>query len=189
MEPFSGMRRVKQISLSHCGPAVLVALFSFLGARVSQRAITRSLRAQNKIKKYGFVMKEMARAAKIYGGEGKFVFWQKRNTKISDVDLVVNKYRFPVGVEWQGVFYENEDEDNGHYCIVTEIDKKQGCLWLSDPFPEFTGVDRKFKIGFFRKRWWDVNMIKGRKITDKRMMFVIVPRGEIWPKKLGMRRG
>ena len=57
-------------------------------------------------------MKEMARAAKIYGGEGKFVFWQKRNTKISDVDLVVNKYRFPVGVEWQGVFYEDEEGDN-----------------------------------------------------------------------------
>ena len=31
---------------------------------------------------------------------------------ISDLDLAVNKYKFPVGVEWQGVFYENEDEDN-----------------------------------------------------------------------------
>ena len=188
MEPFPGMRRVKQINLSHCCPAVLVALFSFLGARVSQRAITRSLRAQNKIKKYGFVMKEMARAAKIYGREGKLVFWQKRNAKISDVDLAVNRYMFPVGVEWQGVFYENEDEDNGHYCIVTEIDKKQGHLRLSDPYPEFAGVDRKFPIVFFAKRWWDKNVIRGRKVMDKRIMFVIAPRGDSWPKKLGMRR-
>jgi hypothetical protein len=53
-------------------------------------------------------------------------------------------------------------------------------------------VDRKFKIRDFEKRWWDENEIKvsgtskRRLIKDKRIMFVITPKGESWPKKLGM---
>ncbi len=186
---FPGMKRVKQISVSHCGPAVLSSLFSFLGVSVSQRKITNSLRAKNKIKMYGLGIHEMGKAAKVYGQKGKFIFWKKSKATINDIDKIVNKYKFPVAVEWQGVFYEDEDEDNGHYSIVTEINKEKGYLRLADPYHKFVGVDRKFKIEFFVKRWWDTNMVSGREIYDKRMMFVITPKAVDFPKKLHMIKG
>lgn len=185
-EPFPQMERVKQISISHCGPAVLSSLFSFLGVKVSQRKITASLRAQNKIKRFGLNLSDMAKAAKIYGQGGKFVFYRKINAKVSDIDLIVNKYKFPVGVEWQGVFYEEGDEDNGHYSIVTQVDREKRYLRLADPYHKFSGTDRKFAIKDFLERWWDTNIIKGRELFDRRVMFVIVPKSEKFPKKLGM---
>lgn len=189
--PFPTMARVKQVSNSHCGPAVIVMLYSFLKVKVSQRGLVSSLRAQNKIKNFGFNMKDIARATKI-AGKGSFVFWRKSHAKISDLDLIVNKHKSPVAVEWQGVFYEFSDGDDGHYSIVTEINKKAGYLRMADPYSTFIGVDRKFKIKDFEKRWWDSNEIKvagttkPRTVVDTRMAFLIAPIGETWPKKLGM---
>jgi predicted double-glycine peptidase len=189
--PFPEMARVKQITSSHCGPAVLTALYSNLGVKTSQKGIVASLRAQNKIKKFGLSVKDLVRASRIVG-KGAFSFWKKSNGKISDLDLIVNKYKYPVAVEWQGVFYEEEDEDNGHYSIVTKVDKKVGTLRISDPYSHFAGVDRKFKIKDFEKRWWDENEIsvsgtsRKRLIVDNKVMFTIVPKGQSWPKKLGM---
>jgi len=185
--PFPEMRRVKQISPSHCGPAVLEALFSHLGHKISQTAVVRTLRAQNKIKKTGLSVKDLAKAANALS-KGKYVFWRKSHSTMSQVAKVINEYKYPVGVEWQGVFYEFEDEDSGHYAIITGIDREKGILRIADPFPEFAGIDRKFEIKFLLKRWWDVNIIKGRKIRDEKMMFVITPKSETWPKKLGMRQ-
>mgnify|MGYP000271131883 CR=1 FL=1 len=187
--PFSKMRRDRQISSSHCGPAVLSTLFSFLDVYVSQRKITNSLRVKNKIKKYGVTVPELAKAAKIYGKKNDLLFWKKSKSTISNLDLIVNKYGYPVGVEWQGVFYEDEDEDNGHYSVVTAINKKLGSIRLFDPYYKFADTDRKFKIKDFVRRWWDTNLIKGRTIRDERMMFVITPNGVDFPKKLGMIKG
>lgn len=184
---FPEMARFKQISVSHCGPAVLASLYSYLGVKISQRSVVASLRAQNKIKKFGFNMHDMAKGAKI-AGKANFSFWKKTNAKVSDLDLAINKYKSPVGVEWQGVFYEDEDEDNGHFSVITKIDKEKGYLRMADPYYKFVGVDRRFKIKEFERRWWDENMINGRNLHDKRVMFVITPKSESWPKKLGMSR-
>ena len=184
---FPKMRRVKQITSYHCGPAVLTSLYSNFGVKASQKGIVASLRAQNKIKNYGLSIKDLARASKIVG-KGVFSFWKKASGRISDLDTIVNRYKYPVAVEWQGVFYEDEDEDNGHYCIVTRVDKNAGTLRISDPYMKFAGVDRKFEISAFFKRWWDENTVKGRVLRDNRVMFVITPKGESWPKKLAMTR-
>lgn len=188
---FPKMKRIKQSTIDYCGPAVLVSLYSFVGVKTSQRRIVASLRAQKKIKDYGMTVKELAKASRIIGKK-RFVFWRKSNSKVSDLDTIVNKYKWPVGVEWWGIFHEYEDEDSGHYGIITKIDKKAGYLRISDPFGEFAGVDRKLKIKEFVKRWWDENEIKvagtsrKRTVVDNRVMFVIVPKGESWPKKVGM---
>lgn len=184
---FPELARISQASASHCGPAVLASLYSFLGVKISQRSIVVSLRAQNKIKSLGLNMHDMERASKIIG-KSAFSFWRKTNAKISDLDLAVNKYKCPVGVEWQGVFYEDEDEDNGHFSIITKIDKKRDFLRIADPYYKYAGVDRKFKIKEFEIRWWDENIIKGRNLHDKRVMFVITPKSDSWPKKLGMKK-
>ena len=185
---FPGIKRAKQIDSNSCGPAALVTLYSFLGVKASQKGIIVSLRVKQKIKKYGLSIRDMARASKIIGKRA-FSFWKKINAKVSDLDLAINKYKSPVGVEWQGVFYEDEDEDNGHFSVITKIDKKNGYLRMADPYYKFAGVDRKFKIKDFEKRWWDENIIHGRNLHDKRVMFVITPKGVTWPKKLGMKKG
>ncbi len=190
---FPAMKRVKQIDVYSCGPAVISALFSFLGKRVSQKGVIVSLRAKNKIKSLGLNVKDLAKASNAIGRK-KFVFWKKTEGKISDLDTVINTHKFPVGVEWQGVFYEDEDEDNGHYGIITALDKKAGYLRMADSFSKFAGVDRRFRIKDFEKRWWDQNEIrvagtsKRRVLTDKRMMFVITPVDTSWPKKFRMKK-
>lgn len=184
---FPNMARIRQVDVNSCGPAVLASLYSIFGIKVSQKHVVISLRAQNKIKKFGLSMADMAKASSIFGKKD-FVFWKKANAKVSDLDLIINKYKCPVGVEWQGVFYEDEDEDNGHYAIITKIDKKTGFLRLSDPYALFAGVDRKFKIKEFVNRWWDENTIKGRNIVDNHIMFVITEKDVSWPKKLGMKK-
>lgn len=188
---FPTMSRLKQIDIYSCGPAVIAMLYSFLGVKTYQKRIVTSLRAQKKIKTWGLSVKDLARGARIIG-KGSFSFWKKANSKVSDLDLVVNKYHYPVGVEWQGVFYEYADEDDGHYSIVTRVDKKSGYIRMADPFHKVAGVDRRFRIKDFLGRWWDSNEIKvegtskPRTIVDRRMMFVITPKKETWPKKLGM---
>ena len=126
-KPFPGMKRVRQISSYHCGPAVIVELFSFLGKNISQIAIVRSLRAKNKIRRLGLNIHDLARATNILG-KNEVVFWRKRQSTINDLSNIVNKYHYPVAVEWQGVFYEDEDEDSGHYAVITKVDKKSNYL-------------------------------------------------------------
>jgi len=196
-KPFPGMRRVKQISIYACGPATLEMLFSFVGLRVSQTSLIKSIRAWNRIKLYGIDVNDMAKAAGI-AGKKKFSFWRKQKSSLNDLYLIVNKYKYPVGVEWQGVFYENEDEDSGHYGIITKVDKKSGFLRIADPF--FNGffgygdVDRKFKISQFLKKWWDTNEVKvagtskTRTVKDIRMIFLVTPKDSVFPKNLGMTR-
>ena len=191
--PFPHLKRIKQKTSSYCGPSVLVSLFSFLGVRTSQGRIVRSLRAENKIKDTGLVIKDLARAVRIVG-KARFTFWKKEDATIGDLDRIVNKYKFPVGVEWQGVFYEDEEGDNGHYCIITEVNKAKGYLKLSDPYKRFTGLDRKFRISDFEKRWWDSNEVnipysKIKKLVyDRKLMFLITSKKEIFPRSLGMVR-
>jgi len=180
---FPSLKRVKQITSSHCGPAVLVSLFSFLGVRTSQGRIVKSLRAENKIVDTGLVIKDLSRGVRIVG-KGQFTFWKKEGATIGDLDKIVNKYKVPVGIEWQGVFYEDEEGDNGHYSVVTEIEKEKGYLRLFDPYKKFAELDRKFKISDFEKRWWDVNGLE----YEKKLMFVITSKKETFPRRLGMIR-
>jgi len=183
--PFPSMKRVRQISSYHCGPAVISELFSYLGKDISQSAVVKSLRATNKIKSVGLNIHDLARATNALGRQ-EVTFWRKHKSTANDLSLAVNKYKYPVGVEWQGVFYEDEDEDNGHYAVITKINKEANYLRMCDTYADFSGVDRRFRINDFARRWWDVNRIKGRNIIDKKTMFVITPRDETWPKKLGM---
>jgi len=192
-KPFPTLKRIKQATSSYCGPAVLVSLFSFLGVRASQSRIVRSLRAENKIKDMGLVIRDLARAVRIVG-KGKLTFWKKEGATIGDLDKIINKHKFPVGIEWQGVFYEDEEGDNGHYGIITQVNKEKGYLKVSDPYKKFAGADRKFRISDFEKRWWDSNEIaipysKIKKLVyDRKLMFLITPKKETFPRSLGMIR-
>jgi hypothetical protein len=89
---------------------------------------------------------------------------------IDDLDTIINTLRIPIGIEWQGSFGQYADDDNGHYSVVTAIDRKENSITLSDPFYYFAGTDRVFPIDEFLSRWWDVNEITQ---TDKSVVNVI----------------
>jgi len=191
------MARVREISNYSCGPATLEMLLSFVKVKASQTSMIKSLRAQNTIKIYGITVGDMAKVVKI-AGKGKLSLWRKHRASINDISLTIDKFKCPVGIEWQGDFYENQDEDLGHYAVVTRIDKESANMRIADPyfnsFFKYDDLDRKYKISEFVKIWWDINEVKvtgtskRRKIKDTRVMFVITKKAESWPKKLGMKK-
>ncbi len=194
-KPFASMTRVREISNYSCGPATLEMILSYVGCRVSQKRIISSIHAEKRIKIYGINIKDMAKATRILGKKN-LVFWKKERASINNISSVIDKFNYPVGVEWQGDFYENQDEDLGHYGVVTRVNKDSGYLRIADPyfnsFFHYHDLDRKYKISEFVKIWWDFNEVrvagrsKRHKFKDIRMMFVVTPKGESWPKKLGM---
>jgi len=55
---------------------------------------------------------------------------------------------------------------------------------LADPYKKFAGLDRKFRIRDFAKRWWDENGL----VYDRKLMFLITSKKEEFPRSLGMIR-
>jgi len=196
---FPSMGRVKQKNNSYCGPAVLEMLYSFLGRKVGQEEIVQAAKISRKIKSRGMLVEEMALAIKTLTPE--YNFWSKRKSQTSELSEIVNRYNFPVGVEWQGVFKykglreDDEDDDPGHYSVVTQISVSDKKIFLADPFRVYAGRDREFTLLEFERRWWDINEIvdratrKKKQMDDYHLMFIIVPKESDFPARLGMRLG
>jgi hypothetical protein len=190
---FPTMKRVAQKTSSHCGPAVLEMLLSFVGVYADQDEFVNAIGIGPKLKEYGMVVPEMASAVKILAPQ--LSFWYKTDSTLSDLSNLVNNFNFPTAVEWQGVFYEDEDDDNGHYSVITHISTANNIVVLSDPYTRFAGTDRRFSIMEFEQRWWDESEIKdnltGRTqiMRDNHMMFIVTPKDASFPDLLGMTRG
>lgn len=190
---FPTMRRVEQITSSHCGPATCVMLLSFLGVDVSQESIVEEGGAGNKIEQEGMLVSEMA--ISVARLTPQFQFWHKEGANLNDLKKLVNEYKYPVAVEWQGVFYEDADDDNGHYSVITHIDTINNLVVLSDPYRRFAGVDRTFHVLEFENRWWDENEITDPLTgsteikTDHHMIFIITDKNAQFPEDIGMVRG
>ncbi len=190
------MQRISQITGSYCGPAVLAMLLSFNGISVSQEEIVRVSGVASKIKSNGMTLEEMAVAIRAIMQD--YVFCFKRHASIRDLALLVNTYKIPVGVEWQGIFdYEtgdDDDDDPGHYSVVTAINEKDKKILLADPDRHYAGKDREFRIIRFERRWWDINEVtnpitkKTKQIDDYHALFVIVDKKTEFPKELGLRK-
>lgn len=189
------MKRVRQKTDAFCGPAVLEMLAGFIGFSINQNRLVRLSKMEKRIDRYGMNVQDLGKALKIVIPD--VAFWYKENSKIGDLDQLVNEYKFPVGVEWQGVFEEYTEKDfpdDGHYGVVTHVDKKKNVIFISDPFRRFAMKDRQFKLDFFTRRWWDSNEIRDSKTNkvkeykDNHMMFVITPRNHTFPEEVGMTR-
>lgn len=192
---FPSMRRVGQINSSHCGPAAVRMLLSYVGVGVLQKEIVAAAEVGSKIGWRGMLVEEMARAVRKLAPEVEF--WSKEKSTLGELGRVVNEYKHPAGVEWQGMFLpEHQDEDEGHYCVVTRVDLVNNVVAMADPYycrryPE----DREFTVAQFGKRWWDINLVtdeesgRDKEVVDERVMFVVVLKGKNWPEELGMTRG
>lgn len=191
--------RVKQVTESHCGPAVCQMLLSFLGSHATQGEIVAAAGCEDIIFNRGMLIEELAKGVKKVA---PFVtFWFKENATLWDLQEISEKHKHPVAVEWQGLFYATEKEekeeagnkshDFGHYSIVKEADKKTDRLVMLDPYPPYYKEDRIFSLKWFEKRWWDENDVtKGGYdyvVHDKHAMFLITKKGTFFPKNLGMK--
>ena len=168
-------------------------LFSYLGVYIDQDEIVEAAGVGDKLKIFGMTVFEMKLAVKnLYPYAA---FWFKPDSSLRDLTDLISEYHFPVGIEWQGVFYEDDDEDNGHYGVITHIDTANNVVMVADPYKRFAGVDRRFPVLEFEDRWWDENEVRD-KITGKtsivredKMAFVITPEEASFPELLGMVKG
>lgn len=191
--PFPNMARVRQITNDHCGPAAVVMLLSHLGLAIGQEELVAAAGAEDKLHDLGMTVDDMAVAIKTLLPEVRM--WSKLGGEVGDLETLSNVYKYPVGVEWQGVFEHedgNDDDDAGHYSVITGVDRDNGFIRLADPYRLYAGKDRILPLKQFRKRWWDVNEVwdKGRRrrrlVCDERMMFIITPAKEVFPREIDM---
>jgi hypothetical protein len=191
-----------QISESHCGPAVIQMLLSNLGVEVTQEAIAQSGGAQDLIELNGMRVDQLALAVRSLAPQTQF--WYKDHSGLSDMIKLVTKYRVPVGIEWQGLFEdedgeeegnsETEDSDYGHYSVVVYANRRKKELIIVDPYKDYIAQDRIFSFEDFLDRWWDFNELtdastgETRLVEDDHMMFIVMPKDVLIPLELGMKR-
>ena len=189
---FSRLRRIEQITENHCGPAVLQMLLENIGVEVTQEEITEAAGATHTIDSHGTRVDQLAKAVHQFAPDAKL--WYKEHASPEDLEYVLDECKFPVAVEWQGLFddEDDDDEDYGHYSIISDIDNAKDELIIVDPYKDFIDQNRILKMSLFLKRWWDFNEVKdphtGEKVfkKDEQLFFVVVPRDVAFPTELGM---
>lgn len=142
-----------------CGPASLKIVMDYYGISVSERKIAKAAGAT---KEKGVSFDGLARAAKHF----KFNVFYKKNSSLDDIEKFINK-KIPVIVDW---FLE----DDGHYSVVSGIDRKN--ILLMDP--SLDKGKRKISREDFLRVWFDFRGKFIRKPEDLvlRLMLVAVPK-------------
>jgi peptidase C39-like protein len=190
---FSLLRRIGQITENHCGPAVLQMLLENIGVKVTQEEITEAAGATRTIATHGTRVDQLAKAVHILAPGAKL--WYKERASLDNLEYVLDECKYPLGVEWQGLFEDSVDEDDddyGHYSVISHIDKAKDELIVVDPYKDFVDQDRILKISLFLKRWWDYNEVKdpltGKKIfkKDEQLFFVVTSLDVSFPDELDM---
>ncbi len=189
---FSRLRRIEQITENHCGPAVIQMLLENIGINAAQEEITEAAGATNTIALYGTRVDQLAKAVQQLAPIAKL--WFKEKASADDLQYVLDICKFPVGVEWQGLFddMDEDDEDYGHYSIIAHIDKAKDEVIIVDPYKDFVEQSRIVKMSTFLNRWWDFNEVKdpdsGEKTfkKDEQLFFVVAPLSVTFPAELGM---
>lgn len=189
--------RVSQQTDSHCGPAVLELLFSHIKKSFTQDEIVAAAGATKTVIAQGTRPAQLAKAvAKL---TPQFQFWFKQNATVQDLEVLVHTYQCPVGVNWQGLFYDTPEQekkrrgdDNGHYSVVTDINLLKDQITITDTYREYSKKPRKFSLEWFEGRWTD-SVIDIDKQTGKRsftqtqnFIFILAPKQATFPKRLGM---
>jgi hypothetical protein len=189
---FNRLRWIEQITENHCGPAVTQMLLENIGVHVSQEEITEAAGATHTIETHGTRVDQLAKAVNNLASDARL--WYKENGTLENLEYVLEVCKFPVGVEWQGLFgdVDEEDDDYGHYSIISHIDRWKDELIVVDPYKDFVDQNRIIKVNIFLNRWWDYNEVMnlqtGEKTykKDEQLFFVVVPRNVSFPADLGM---
>lgn len=188
-------RQFIQISESHCGPAVLQMLLDAIGVTAHQDDITRAAGAEHTIEEHGTRVDQLALACSRVAPQTQF--WYKYHASLDDLRYLLGR-GYIVGVEWQGLFYDSEDEEEddgeyGHYSVITHLDEDRQAFIIVDPYKDFSNQSRIFSVSMFLRRWWDTNDItdqytgQKRVVKDTRLLFFVTPLGEYFPPERNFR--
>jgi hypothetical protein len=190
---FPSMRRVQQVTSSHCGPATLEMLASFCGLNITQRQFEAALGIGRHLYTHGNTIDQMGEVCeKVLPPH--LHFWYKHESSLIELEQLVEEEHQPIGIEWQGVFEEDADDDDGHYSVVTHLSLDEDLILISDPYGRYAGTDRIFRAGFFEQRWWDTNEVfdpqigRERKVRDFHSLFVIAPDSLTFPQRYSLTR-
>jgi ABC-type bacteriocin/lantibiotic exporter with double-glycine peptidase domain len=196
--PAIHLPRVTQQTDSHCGPAVLELLLGYVGQSFTQDQIVRAAGIARRIKKNGTRPNQLAQAtAKLAPA---LQFWFKPRTSVSDLVELIKTHHQPVGVNWQGLFYDTPEEeaanapdgDYGHYSVVVGIDPAHDRITIVDTYPGYSARPREFSLRWFESRWWDlardvdVKTGQDESVRTKRLSFIITTKTAEFPRELGM---
>lgn len=159
---------------------------------VTQEEITEAAGATRTIETHGTRVDQLAKAVHQLAPDAKL--WYREKASEDDLEYVLDVCKFPVAVEWQGLFddEDEDDEDYGHYSIISHIDKVKDEIIVVDPYKDFVDQSRIVKTSLFLTRWWDYNEVKdpqtGEKVfkKDEQLFFVVAPRNVSFPDQLGM---
>lgn len=146
-----------------CGPASLKMVFDYYGVSVSEKEIAKLAGAS---KEKGTSIEGLIKAAKHFG----FQVFLKKKSSLDDLRYFI-KRKIPVIVDW---FFEDE----GHYSVVVDIDKKN--IVLMDPTLRKILIyirRRKMSLEKFLRVWFDFpgNYIREPKDLILRLILVITP--------------
>jgi len=167
-------------------------LLENIEVNVTQEEITEAASATHTIESHGTRVDQLAKAVDKLAAGAKL--WYREKASPEDLEYVLDVCKFPVGVEWQGLFddVDDDDEDYGHYSIISHIDKAKDELIVVDPYKDFVDQSRIVKMSVFLNRWWDFNEVKdpqtGKKVfkKDEQLFFVVAPLDVSFPAELQM---
>jgi hypothetical protein len=167
-------------------------LLENIGVNATQEEITEAAGVANTIETHGTRVDQLAKAVHQLAPIAKL--WYKEKATPEDLEYVLDICKFPVGVEWQGLFddMDEDEEDYGHYSIISNIDKARDELIVVDPYKDFVDQSRIVQMRTFLDRWWDFNEVKdlatGEKTfkKDEQLFFVVVPLSVTFPDDLQM---
>src|SRR5512146_292013 len=165
---FSRLRIIGQISEHHCGPAVIQMLLENIGVNATQEQITEAAGAARTIEEQGTRVDQLAKAVHELAPHARL--WYKEKASLRNLIYVLEEAKYPVGVEWQGIFEDDVQafgDDDGHYSVVAHIDETRDELIIMDPYKDFVDQSRILKISVFLKRWWDYNEVKDPQTGNK----------------------
>ena len=170
-------------------------LLSNIGLYVSQKDIAKAAGITKSISDHGTRIDQMGLA--IHNLQLPASLWYKDHCTIEDIQLLLDMFMYPVGIEWQGLFTDQEEEpndDSGHYSVVARVDIEKNALIVVDPYKDFADQDRIINIDTFMRRWWDENQIPhtaGRRsymLRDERLLFIVTKSDVTLPGSLGLLR-
>jgi hypothetical protein len=166
-------------------------LCSFLGVNIDQKAFEAAAGLKQNFYLRGMSVQEMAQAAK-KALPIHLKFWWKFEANLEEIDQILKQEKHPLGIEWQGVFLQYADEDDGHFSVITHLDLANGYILIADPFGPFSSKDRIFRPEFFEKRWWDANDVydptlgRNREVIDHHGFFLITDASQTFPLRYSM---
>ncbi|MEO8581006.1 MAG: C39 family peptidase [Patescibacteria group bacterium] len=191
-------QRVGQMDDSTCGPAVMQMLLDYYGIAVTQKDVVHAAGADATVEEEGTRIDQLSTALRQLAPN--YALWYKEDASIEDMVSLIDEHQVPVVVNWQGLFYDTLKEEaklstavtHGHYSLITDVNVQNDTITMVDPFYEFVEKDRIFPIDWFKSRWWDVDY-KTDAATHQdiayytsRLLFIVVPAKETFPKKVGM---